>query len=949
MQVAIVRRLCEVRKPGRYLGFLEWIAWGVHWNRRVLMLYGDQVWDLMELFAPALPARKFEGECRVAAVRVQTHGEMLSASAHLLPNHFLIGVASGHARDEGSPTHPSTSARRAALHVGWLLKDTVMQGDCGVDVMAYHLGLERGQPSWNLIRNSIVAFLSVHMHEALWQDIAEVCQEGHRKPREEPGGVLGAVPRPLLPRALGPAPLADVSAGPKWELTPDGCLVGGAEVPPPLPPPLTPPPPAPLSPPSPESEAAEALAGFEAAEALAGSEAADELAGFEAAEALAVVEAADELAGFEAAEALAVVEAPEALAGSEAVKDLEGSEAAEDLAVSDYFEALAAVAAAGPSSGCAAAPAEVGGSARFASWVRSLPEDALAVASSSQKNWVAAARQWELSQQAGMKAARLKEASRQKRKHAPSRLALRLEEGRRFEEWKKGEGASSPAQLRDYLRQRWSGFEHTVPKKDRVWLAGCSAAFLVRSKDAANCGAGVLLPLCRGRKASEAAARRPKALLLRSQGLQGPAFKCPQLRDLLWDWFVDMRASVATVLLPKIVLAKAREIASQLLRGMRLTGCYSPLPDLNAGGSQWLLRWKRDKGVVMRKPNARYKVSYAVLTQRLRAMWLNVIRVRYLASCLLGDDLSTKMYGIDEKPLHFNEAGSKCRGTLEIAGAKSVKLKENHAATRERVSLMTTVTSSPVAASSAANMPLELLCKAQSHRRTAGLVLPANMAVSLAWSEKGSYRAANILKYLEKWLEPWTELRAKERDWRILMWDVAASHCGPLVVGYAHSRGYAVLYHYGGSTGVAQVNDTDLHGEYSSIYIDLEQTGFNNQQVIDPGDISRSLQAVLNDACAAWRCCDHRKGVRGSRDGDARMLFAFLLIVCLCLCPVCFFIPQTVSLASLGHSQHGHLSLLTLLLLPRAPCSGTFARNQERGERRAEERRGEERRGEERR
>ena len=119
MQVAIVRRLCEVRKPGRYLGFLEWIAWGVHWNRRVLMLYGDQVWDLMELFAPALPARKFEGECRVAAVRVQTHGEMLSASAHLLPNHFLIGVASGHARDEGSPTH-SFNERQAGRSACWL-------------------------------------------------------------------------------------------------------------------------------------------------------------------------------------------------------------------------------------------------------------------------------------------------------------------------------------------------------------------------------------------------------------------------------------------------------------------------------------------------------------------------------------------------------------------------------------------------------------------------------------------------------------------------------------------------------------------------------------------------------------------------------------------------------------------------------------------------------------
>ena len=106
------------------------------------------------------------------------------------------------------------------------------------------------------------------------------------------------------------------------------------------------------------------------------------------------------------------------------------------------------------------------------------------------------------------------------------------------------------------------------------------------------------------------------------------------------------------------------------------------------------------------------------------------------------------------------------------------------------------------------------------------------------------------------------------------MWDVAASHCGPLVVAYAHSCGYAALYHYGGTTGVGQVSDSDCHGEYSMLYIDLEQTACNSQQLVDPGNICRSLQAVLDDACAAWRCCDHRKGIRGSRDGDARMLLA---------------------------------------------------------------------------
>ncbi len=73
-------------------------------------------------------------------------------------------------------------------------------------------------------------------------------------------------------------------------------------------------------------------------------------------------------------------------------------------------------------------------------------------------------------------------------------------------------------------------------------------------------------------------------------------------------------------------------------------------------------------------------------------MWVNNIKVRRLAQRLLGTDLAEDMYGIDEKPLHFNESGSKNCRTLEIAGAPSVKLKENHSATRERVSVMTLVT-----------------------------------------------------------------------------------------------------------------------------------------------------------------------------------------------------------------------------------------------------------------
>ena len=114
-------------------------------------------------------------------------------------------------------------------------------------------------------------------------------------------------------------------------------------------------------------------------------------------------------------------------------------------------------------------------------------------------------------------------------------------------------------------------------------------------------------------------------------------------------------------------------------------------------------------------------------------------------------------------------------------------------------------------------------------------------------------------------LDLWTEIRAARKDWRILLLDVAKSHLGPEVLALCHARGYCCLYHYGCTTGVAQVNDTDLHAEFFRIYIDREQIAFTDMQLYDRACFSRTLQQVLDDACAAWRSCSHTKRVKGHK------------------------------------------------------------------------------------
>ena len=83
--------------------------------------------------------------------------------------------------------------------------------------------------------------------------------------------------------------------------------------------------------------------------------------------------------------------------------------------------------------------------------------------------------------------------------------------------------------------------------------------------------------------------------------------------------------------------------------------------------------------------------------------------------------------------------------------------------------------------------------------------------------------------------------------------DYYKSHLAKRVQETAWSRGYVVLYHYGNTTGIAQVNDTDLHMRLEQLYIELETSSFTEKQLLDPCDISRTRQEVIDDIAAVWR------------------------------------------------------------------------------------------------
>ena len=71
------------------------------------------------------------------------------------------------------------------------------------------------------------------------------------------------------------------------------------------------------------------------------------------------------------------------------------------------------------------------------------------------------------------------------------------------------------------------------------------------------------------------------------------------------------------------------------------------------------------------------------------------------------------------------------------------------------------------------------------------------------------------------------------------------------------------MWIYGGTTGVAQVNDTDCHMQFERTYLEFEQQAFTENQMLDPSDISRTPRDVIADTNATWRSIDHERSVRG--------------------------------------------------------------------------------------
>ena len=354
------------------------------------------------------------------------------------------------------------------------------------------------------------------------------------------------------------------------------------------------------------------------------------------------------------------------------------------------------------------------------------------------------------------------------------------------------------------------------------------------------------------------------AKLHRLRGRQGRPKKAAIIGELLWEWFASIRNSIVGRIPSTVVVNKAQQLCEDYVVESLRRGIDPQTPVVDG---QWVRRWRVDRGVSFRKPNRKWKVPKDVLLERCQIFWSNVFRVRAFILAKFGYDPA--LWNFDQSPYHMNEAGSKETGTLALRGQPVVVLKEGHAATRTRWTMNTMCISDfddanthggggiqgDEAAPTVVGMlpPLELMFKAQGcqleHKLQASIPADASW-MSVTTPPKGSYREEHVLAYLERHLEPWSG----HRRWRILLTDAYAAHMGDNIRRLAWHRGYIVILHGGGTTGVMQVNDTDLHQHLRRLYVEEEQNFLIAHNRAAPGQLVTPRPSdCIQWAATIWR------------------------------------------------------------------------------------------------
>jgi len=183
----------------------------------------------------------------------------------------------------------------------------------------------------------------------------------------------------------------------------------------------------------------------------------------------------------------------------------------------------------------------------------------------------------------------------------PTKLGQREKLGLEYLAWRSTDGAESSQPLADFLRQRRGYGKDSIPKKDRQRLYNAMKSCERLSVSVTKVGKGYK------RKGTAAKTKRDKRF--RDHGRQGRPHKCAELRVLLFDWFCDVRGSLAGRLWPRDLKAQAVHLMKRVKKRCNALRIARPAFPVITG--KWIKEFCHEKGISLKHPNRKYKVLRA--------------------------------------------------------------------------------------------------------------------------------------------------------------------------------------------------------------------------------------------------------------------------------------------------------------------------------------------------
>ena len=195
----------QVQKTGKYVGIFAFVVWACARRRRVQLLFGNGLLDIITTYAPwALGATATCAIPRVAAFckvfRCNLDGVDHVVVRHLLNNadlangnHWVAAIPCpgldksacaflhppcGGRRCAGGPSgHCVGPLRSAAAANNLTIVTTTANGDCAFDVMAFWDGAARNLACWKRLRIEIANMVREHAAEEHWCQCFVSCGE----------------------------------------------------------------------------------------------------------------------------------------------------------------------------------------------------------------------------------------------------------------------------------------------------------------------------------------------------------------------------------------------------------------------------------------------------------------------------------------------------------------------------------------------------------------------------------------------------------------------------------------------------------------------------------------------------------------------------------------------------------------------------------------------------